>query len=197
MIDSTNPRVMADNIRNLTAGAQADESAIASNASAIGDLQTYDDEETDTGKKWIDGSSIYRKVIFVEHLPNASIGTYDHNITNLGSVIIFYGVIQAAAGYHGRIMPYQNIALTYTSAKINIGPGTADLSPYSAYIIIEYTKSAAPSSLTSPSPDDSRSIEPEVIEDPEIRSEAHEELIEEEPVVETKSTTRKRSTSTK
>ena len=194
MIDSTNPRVMADNIRHLTAGEQA-------NASAIEALQTYSTNEVDTGMLWVDRSPIYRKSFVVNSLPNTDLMSISHGIVNLSVILSITGTVKYGTRF--TLLPRVAIdqsTLSITDASISVSVTDTGLSirtysdqtSNSAYITLEYTKSA-PSSLTSPSPDDSRSIENE---DPEIRSEVNEEAPEEEPVVETK-TTRKKSTSTK
>ena len=202
MIDSTNPRVMADNIRHLTAGEQANTTAIGTNTSSISALQTFDTDETNTGMKWIDDKDIYRKVLTgTSETGTISITVLTLYIEQLTDVRIFvkdnddvlYGI-----GYrYSNTLVYWNIS----SGSLNIVLGsTAPATPVSYVVILEYTKTdPAPEELTSPAPDDSRSIE---IEDPEIRSEeiepeVNEEALNEDPVVETKTTTRKRSTSTK
>ena len=76
-----------------------------------------------------------------------------------------------SSGLDGRMLPYQNIALTYNATKINLGPGSQNLSSNSGYITIEYTK--APAGLLAPNPDDMRTIE-------------NEEPINEEPTKEEK-----------
>ena len=204
MIDSTNPRILADNIRHLSgeSGSQASDisnlqTAVITQGNSITALQIFNDDETDTGKKWIDGSSIYRKIIEVEHFPNATSATID--VDGLLNLISVYGFMPSVSGFAGRPLPYGNVVtFRFENGKMYLIT-TSDYSSYGGYIVIEYTKSAAPSAALSPAPDDSRSIENE---DPEIRSEeiepeVNEEVPEEEPVVETKSTTRKKSTSTK
>ena len=216
MIDSTNPRSMADNIRYLAGASGSQASDISDLETAVGALQTtvgalqttvgglttYDDEETDTGMKWIDGSSIYRKVFIIESMPNNTTVSIPHNITNLGTMITCMGVMQFAEGIPGRPIPsLANPAIQYSTQNIYIGT-SADFSTASAIVILEYTKAAspAPEAQTSPSPeDDTRSIEPEEISEdeyiePEEVREAPEEEIIEEPVVEVKKTTRKKST---
>ena len=203
MIDSTNPRVMADNIRHLSgeSGSQASDisalqTTVTDQGNAIEALGTYSTVEVDTGMKLGD-DTIYRKVFNLEGLPNATTDTIPHGISNLGLVTILYGVAQKTATYQGRMFPFSNLLLVHFDASNIYVTSTVDRSDVPGIVVIEYTKSA-PSSLTSPAPDDSRSIENE---DPDIRSEeiepeVNEEAPEEEPVVETK-TTRKKSTSTK
>ena len=195
MIDSTNPRVMADNIRHLSgeSGSQASDilalqTTVTAQGNAIEALGYYSTDEVNTGEKFL-GSDIFRKVFTIESLPNNDTITIPHNVSDIGTIVLCYGSSQTSNLSAGRTIPYSNqILVRYNSTNIVI-QSTIDMSGSTGVVILEYTK-AAPSSLTSPAPDDSRSIEPEVIED-------FEEIPEEEPVVETKTTTRKKSTSTK
>ena len=184
MIDSTNPRILADNIRALSGEA-------GSQASDILALQTYDDEETDTGMKWIDGSTIYRKVFVINSLPNNETLTINHGVTNLGVVTNFYAIQNQSEGVNGRASNYGSTYLLarFTSSNVLV-QSTSDLSASSGFVLMEYTKSATPSALNSPAPDDSRSIEPEA------REEIPEDEPIEEPVVEVKKTTRKKTITT-
>ena len=54
---------------------------------ALANLGTYSTEETYTGKKWIDGKKIYRKVVAVD-FPTESLAVVEtkHNITNIDTV---------------------------------------------------------------------------------------------------------------
>ena len=137
MTDSTNPRVMADNIKELDARTLGTEAEVSA-------LQIFDDDETDTGMKWIDGSSIYRKVFEVEHLPNNTTLNIDHDISNLGVVTYLIGIAQAVSGFPGRILP-TGVAPTFqfTATQIKITSNT-DLSGVPAVVIIEYTKAPTP-----------------------------------------------------
>ena len=185
MIDSTNPRIIADNIRALRdeAGTQGD---------AIEALGSYSTTEVNTGKVWIDESPIYRKVVSFE-LPNATSKTVAHNIENLGTVVDFrcyneynedstYAVKQLGITGSGiTLLQIGKTAITITS--------NSDLSALSAFAIVEYTKSATPTSDLNPAPDDTRSIEAEEREEEPIIDEPIEE-----PVVEVKKTTRKKTT---
>lgn len=174
MTDSTNPRVMADNIKELfeTSGSQAADistlettvgnqgdaigtlqttvgnqgdaigtlqTTVGTHGTAIGALQTYDDAETDTGKKWIDGRPIYRKVVFIETMPNnASLGT-PHGITDLDFMTSLTGV---AIGSVSRPIPYSNsVLLSYNATNISLLT-SIDMSAYSAYVTCEYVKLA-------------------------------------------------------
>ena len=200
MIDSTNPRSMADNIRHLAgaSGSQASDistlqTIVEAQGDAIEALQTFSTTEVNTGMKYGD-SDIYRKVFHITDLPNNETKAYAHGIDNLGDVLRLDGVIQYATGFAGRPVTISATSiLTYNATNIFIA-NTADLTGKTAIVILEYTK-PAPASLTSPAPDDTRSIEPEEIpEDEYIEPEVREEAPEEEPVQEVKKTTRKKAT---
>ena len=188
MIDSTNPRVMADNIKKLDAETQGIVKSIATG-------RTLSTTEFLTGETYND-KPVYSRIFEVNSLPNNSVLNILHN-TNLDSVLALYGTATQSSG-SGVSLPFaSSIQLKYSSTSVIIQT-TGDYSGHSGILLFKYTKSAAPSAALSPAPDDSRSLENE---DPEIRSEEIEpevnEEAPEEPVVETKSTTRKKSTSTK
>ena len=191
MIDSTNPRILADNIRSLTDKTEGLSDAQIAQAAELVALGAYSTDEIDTGKKWLDNSIIYRKVIFVETLPNA--GSTEIVITGLKDIISIGGFMPETTGFAGRPVPYSNVVLfRYNAGRLYVVT-SSDYSSYSAYIIVEYTKSAASSSDLAPAPDDTRSIEPEVREeDPEAEPVIDEPI--EEPVK--KTTTRKKTTTT-
>ena len=189
MIDSTNPRILADNIRSLSGetGSQAsDISALQTTVTALG---SYSITEVDTGMKYGD-ATIYRKCIALEGLPNNTTINIPHGITNLGTVIDFRGIALATPDFPGRILPTGVVpTLRYTATNVTIQSNT-DLSAVPGLIVMEYTKAASPSPDLSPALDDTRSIEPEVREE-ELEAEPIEE-----PVVEVKKTTRKKTITT-
>ena len=209
MIDSTNPRSMADNIRHLVgaSGSQAsDISTLQTTVEAQGDaieaLQAYSTTETDTGKIWIDSSPIYRRSFYMDDFTDVTLSGFDivTGLTGINKIIDMIGVI---ANDSDNVYQLSNYLAGSNNSNIRYEPSgkiravLTGVTPTYIIVTIEYTKAAAPT-LTSPAPDDSRSIEPEEIpEDEYIEPEVREEIPEEEPVVETKTTTRKRSTSTK
>ena len=134
--DSTNPRVMADNINELDARA-------LTTAAEVSALQIYDTDETDTGKKWIDGSAIYRKVIDIGDIEAATASTTAHSITNLGIVIDYkliaitdsafmYPIIASSASY------VRQVVINDTNVVIKSATNAPALTD--VYAIIEYTK---------------------------------------------------------
>lgn len=193
MIDSTNPRILADNIRHLKgeSGSQASDistlqTTVTAQGNAIGALQIYDDAETDTGMKWIDGKNIYRKV-FTGTSPVE--GNLDFPL-NYDTIVELYGFYVTSAGATNYITRSANL---FGNQGTNIRLSAASAASYQGvdcYIIVDYTK-PDPSALNSPAPDDTRFIEPE----PEVRE--SEEPVIDEPIEEpVKKTTRKKTTTT-
>lgn len=107
--------------------------------------QRYSTDEINTGKTWIDGKRIYRKVVTVASF---SMGTQQiaHNILNFDRVVAIYG--NAKNGTTCLPMPYdyrtdnidQNTNIYANSTYVVIRTNW-DASSYSGYIILEYTKS--------------------------------------------------------
>ena len=167
MTDSTNPRVMADNIKMLAAssGSQAaDISTLQTTAETQGDaikaLGSYSATEVDTGMKYGD-KTIYRKIFVVDPLPNNTTESFNHGIENLGDVLSIGGVSQVAS------KPGRNISVLFNVAQISVQTST-DLSDTRGIITIEYTKFAAPTPDVLLAPDsDTRSLEEPELEKPE------------------------------
>lgn len=117
-------------------------------------LPSYFTTETDTGMKWIDGSTIYRKV--VDYYPTSIIGAANtttnisipHNITNLGQVTNARcisetnNIIPAIASSTGTTLTAGNCITQVTSTNINFRIINDTWSSRHFYIILEYTKSS-------------------------------------------------------
>ena len=165
MIDSTNPRVMADNIKELSG-------ASGTQGKAIEALQTYDDAETDTGMKWIDGKNIYR-IVFEGTSPTE--GNLDFPLS-YDTIVELYGFYVTSAGATNYITRAANL---YGNQGTSIRLSAASAASYQGvdcYIIVNYTK-PGPGYLASPAPDDTRFIKPEV-RDPEAEPDPIEEIEE-------------------
>lgn len=108
----------------------------------------YSTSETDTGLKWIDNKSVYRKVIDIGSLPNSTTKYIPHGITGIDTLIhaeiltsnnakdTFFPVPYTVIG-----SPYINYQTNFilTDTDIGIECGT-DRSAFSGYAILEYTK---------------------------------------------------------
>lgn len=102
----------------------------------------YSLKETETGKTWL-GKKVFRKVINVAPLPNATSKTVPHSVEKLADIIGFSGF-----GSNGSVyipLPYthqssSHIRVSGDKTDITLNTGT-DFSTYDvAYVVIEYTK---------------------------------------------------------
>ena len=84
MTDSTNPRILADNISAL-------QTTVISQGNAIEALGSYSTTEIDTGKTWIDGSKIYRIVLTFEEAIEISYNGYSTLTTDIPIALILEG----------------------------------------------------------------------------------------------------------
>lgn len=129
-------------------------SAINEVNTLIEELDNYSLTEADTGKHWIDGSRIYRKVVPFTLQSGANDQNVAHGISNLGVVLSITGIginsSSATPEYYSipdfyrnmspdfAITVYRvdatNIVLSYGANKGNSGD--------TGYIILEYTKTA-------------------------------------------------------
>ena len=103
---------------------------------------------------WVDGSTLYRKVINFGQLPANSQKTVDHNISNLNLVTKLYGVAVRPASegvtYSAIPLPmahYQTIGnqeeLAISGTYVSIRNGNSNAGLYtSCYVTVEYTKTS-------------------------------------------------------
>ena len=110
------------------------------------EVNDYSTTEIDTGKKWIDGKKIYRKVINFGALPNATTKEINTDITNIDRVISISGY--AYDGSNTFIpLPHSNpnpVSLVFlkNTGKIQVQTTINRSSFTESYIILEYTKSS-------------------------------------------------------
>lgn len=106
---------------------------------------SYSTSEINTGKKWIDGKPIYRKVIEVGTLPNATTKTVAHGISNLGRVVQLYGQAKYISEDITFPLPFISrtnnacVELYATNTNIIVASGV-DRTNQTGYVVIEYTK---------------------------------------------------------
>lgn len=109
----------------------------------VDNTNTYSTDEKVVGT-WIDGKPLYRKVVNIGNLPNATTKDVPHGIENLSAVITMKGY----ALYSNQVLP---IPFTHVSAiasqiqiyiyEDNLKIVTAiDRSAATGYVILEYTK---------------------------------------------------------
>lgn len=147
MTDSTNPRVMADNIKELDA-------RTLGTAAEVKALQTISTDEIDTGRKWIDGRPIYSKVIALDTTLSVGYSAWtDTGVNSLGEYYLnVFGITTIPAAYQGSLLAYNSGGNLLVQATKNSAANVD-------YIYLEYIK-AAPAGLLAPNPDDdNRSIE--------------------------------------
>ena len=105
----------------------------------------YSQNEIDTGKIWIDGKQIYRKVINCGVLPNNSIKRIPINIANINEIIDLIVTASSSTDKLTLSLPFINIdGATVTAYKqeddIILG-ANVDVSYYEkSFAILEYTK---------------------------------------------------------
>ena len=91
---------------------------------------------------WIDGKPLYRKVVDIGTLPNATTKHVAHNIANIGSVVTLRGIV---TDYRFFPVPFAATSNAYAisifadSTNIDVMAGN-DRSNMTGFAIIEYTK---------------------------------------------------------
>lgn len=118
----------------------------------LGRLVTNADEdnlvtgvEVKTSKTWIDGKPIYKKVVDCGAIPNNTLKTINHNISNIFCVVSVQGIGIRTNDYMSIPLPYaststNNVQIYGDRASVYIRT-SSDLSTYDkTYITIEYTK---------------------------------------------------------
>lgn len=108
----------------------------------------YSLTEQNTGTKWIDGKTIYKKTINFGALPDSSAKSIAHGISNLGWIVDFGGTAKATTGLVVTL-PFcatSNIAgqmtLTLDDTDITIITGNDRTAFTESYITLYYTKTS-------------------------------------------------------
>jgi len=112
--------------------------------SAIGTPYSYSTDEIVTGDTWIDGKTIYRKVISFGTLPNATTKNVAHGITGLTRVVEFSG--SAINGTTDQVaLPHVSNTATW-DIQLNVNATNVSIvtannyAPYTGYVILKYIK---------------------------------------------------------
>ena len=106
----------------------------------------YSQNEIDTGKIWIDGKKIYRKVIDCGYLLNNNTKQIKHNIENMDKIIKISGIACQDGGDYMTIPHVWNVAqgegdITSYANKTDIVIITyGDRTDVQVLITLEYTK---------------------------------------------------------
>lgn len=105
----------------------------------------YSEDEIDTGYKWIDGKTIYRKVVYVTSVSQNN--TINPNLVDLDKIINVYGMAKRPSGY------FNSLPCNYTNWEIYLYDYSQDHTVVKfsnnqwnagvdyLYVIYEYTKS--------------------------------------------------------
>lgn len=101
---------------------------------------SYSTSEINTGKKWIDGKPIYRKVIDLGALPNNTTKNIAHNIQDIEEIPELNVIARNNLG--GRIsLRYDgSTSSVYATATNVVVTAAVDFSGFTGYAILEYTK---------------------------------------------------------
>ena len=148
LIDSETLTDIADAIREQTGDSNpVAVSSMATQISSIsGGSHTYSTTEQEVGT-WIDGSTVYEKVVDLGTLPNNTTKNVAHNISNLGLIISADFMAKDSSGQYIQ-MPFTvalrdyinyQVSVYATSTNIVIETGS-NRSAYSGYAILRYTK---------------------------------------------------------
>lgn len=105
----------------------------------------YSQNEIDTGKIWIDGKKIYKKVIDCGVLPNNSLKIIPTNITNIEEIINLTVTASSKLNNLTLSLPFYNIngdiVTVYKQNNDIIIGSNLDVSYYErSFAILEYTK---------------------------------------------------------
>lgn len=109
---------------------------------------SYSTSETNTGKTWIDGKPIYRKVINVGNIPDTTSKSTAHNIANIGTIIICEGRAVVNTTAKTSIgLPYINtdsstvcIQVYANVTDVVVKTASSVWTAYAGFVILEYTK---------------------------------------------------------
>lgn len=143
---------------NTTVDIQTMQNGITTNTNDITSLKNskiYSTEEVDTGQKWINGKTIYRKVITGTTTTTNASFTVAHGITNYENIMIDGKSFIKSVGASTFIIPancppnttdsYNRRPVRTTIVDDNISIYIGDYNGYSSYdyaIILEYTKTS-------------------------------------------------------
>jgi hypothetical protein len=104
----------------------------------------YSTAETDTGLKWIDGKTVYQKVVNFGALPNAANKQVNHGIVGLGTVVSATAIAVSNTGTV-RPLPYVDHVLNDdVTIEMNVNVVAiityANWTDHTAIWVLRYTK---------------------------------------------------------
>ena len=126
--------------------------AIANNAVTAGKLDfttlafgNYSTSEVDTGFRWIDGKTIYKKTINIGSLPNAAIKQVAHGISTIDTVVFMAGSAKNSTIDlplpHTTNAPSTQVGISRSGANIEVSTGN-DKTAFTGYVTLFYTKTS-------------------------------------------------------
>lgn len=129
----------------VTTASIADEAVTADKLdSTILAFGNYSTTEVDTGFKWIDGKSIYKRTVDFGTLPNNTYKAVSHGITSIDRFVAVDTIVSDASGSahalnsaFGHTAARESIYITKTLIGIDT---TSDRSALSAHVTMWYTK---------------------------------------------------------
>ena len=107
-------------------------------------LGDYSTTEQATRYKWIDGKTVYRKVVDLGNLPNSTKKSVTHGI-NMDYCISLVGIAATGGGAGFNTLPMvstsvsNQIILALTSTTVDVTTGS-DRSSWTGVAVLEYTK---------------------------------------------------------
>lgn len=112
-------------------------------------VMDYSTSEVNTGMKWVDGSTIYKKTVDTGALPNSANKSVPHGITNLHRVIKLEGYAYYPNTPTSYPLPFPShiavgnvIDITVDATNIVLSTGVDRSNLTESYVTIYYTKSA-------------------------------------------------------
>ena len=134
--------LIGSNFESLVDGSGFDDRFLS--ARHVGTHEDYGTSEVDTGRKWIDGKTIYSKTIDYGALPNSSSKSVSHGISTIDTVAAAVGVADNTQGTR-LVLPYSSaepyqVSLVVNNTNISTSVGTDRTGYTKTYVTILYTK---------------------------------------------------------
>ncbi|MBM4644760.1 hypothetical protein GS464_20080 [Rhodococcus hoagii] len=150
-----NGNIDDSNISGVSGSKLADGSVtLAKLSTGVAAIGNYSTSEVDTGFKWVDGKSIFKKTVSIGALPNNTEKTVAHGISNLEYVVSFSGTAKnptstqyipipyvIGTGTSGAGMNYQ-VDLIIAGANIRVRTAENNSGYTTCYVTVYYTKSS-------------------------------------------------------
>ena len=158
MTDSTNLRIMANNIRQLSGEAGSLQITVGTHTTTLSKLTTISSEVFDTGMKWVDGSIIYGAVL-------TGTAPAEGNATNelaFTDILWWEGRLYHSSNkwYDFNRNVYAQFTIGESFTGLVITPPSATYQNMEYRVIVYFLNNPAPTPDVLPSPDpDTRALE--------------------------------------